>query len=440
MWISPRTRRRPAWSSSPVTAFTPRKTRRGSTEASSARTSSARARRCQDAPLTLRPRCAGLAVLTPALRALHIGTCPTMPDFTLHQTPARPPSHHSRRSASSENPTRTRGSPPHDLSRIRSWGTAIRIPPPRTATSVTPAAQHEGLDRHHLWPRVDHNPPHPAPNTNQPTNASMDGQAHGDRARRNTERERRDTEQTGRPGTAVSVVNRGANGYQISNTNERPGTGSRAVGVDEPADPMCVHWGWRGGAARPLRTPAARASQAAVARGRPPRDLAVAGSAPTPHVASTPARVNGFAVLRSAPALRTSHRFASVSVFSLMRPSLRSERVYRAHGHPRPSTASPSSAPLRPFQGDCRSRPCRKLLRASRKAGPRSTRRSATRERRSVVAGIRFRQPCPRRGPGRNRCRHGALRKRRSAGDQQPSGGRGRDCDRGRATPGTCRG
>ena len=36
--------------------------------------------------------------------------------------------------------------------------------------------------------------------------------------------------------------------------------------------------------------------------------------------------------------------------------------VHVAHGRPRPSTAAPSSAPLRPFQGDCRDRPCGKSL------------------------------------------------------------------------------
>ena len=49
------------------------------------------------------------------------------------------------------------------------------------------------------------------------------------------------------------------------------------------------------------------------------------------------------------------------------RPSLRSERVYLAHGHPRPSTrfAGPSlrCGPL----GDCRGPPCGKPLRASRR-------------------------------------------------------------------------
>ncbi len=43
----------------------------------------------------------------------------------------------------------------------------------------------------------------------------------------------------------------------------------------EPADPMCVHWGWRGGAARPLRTPGSartcRAGGVAPADVRPSR-------------------------------------------------------------------------------------------------------------------------------------------------------------------------
>ena len=61
------------------------------------------------------------------------------------------------------------------------------------------------------------------------------------------------------------------------------------------------------------------------------------------------------------------------------RPSLRSERVYLAHGHPRPSTryAGPPATRVLPLRcgpsDDCRARPCGKCLWASRKAGPLST-------------------------------------------------------------------
>ena len=44
-------------------------------------------------------------------------------------------------------------------------------------------------------------------------------------------------------------------------------------------------------------------------------------------------------------------------------PSLRSERVYLAHGQPRPSTRiRGSSATLPAPLGDCRGRPCGKAL------------------------------------------------------------------------------
>ena len=46
---------------------------------------------------------------------------------------------------------------------------------------------------------------------------------------------------------------------EMSNRRRRqPPPGNRSwwwSEVDEPADPMCVHWGWRGVAAHPLRTP-----------------------------------------------------------------------------------------------------------------------------------------------------------------------------------------
>ena len=58
--------------------------------ASSASTASARALRRQDSPLPLRPCCAGLAVLTPAPRALQAGNCPTMPEPRLRPTGSRP--------------------------------------------------------------------------------------------------------------------------------------------------------------------------------------------------------------------------------------------------------------------------------------------------------------------------------------------------------------
>ena len=58
-------------------------------------------------------------------------------------------------------------------------------------------------------------------------------------------------------------------------------------------------------------------------------------------------------------------------------PRCRSERAYLAHGQPRPSTRC-AGPPLRSGPaGDCRARPCGMLLRASQKAGPPSTRRSA---------------------------------------------------------------
>ncbi len=37
--------------------------------------------------------------------------------------------------------------------------------------------------------------------------------------------------------------------------SEETKAGSSQLGSEEPADPMCVHWGWRGGAALSIRTP-----------------------------------------------------------------------------------------------------------------------------------------------------------------------------------------
>ena len=53
-------------------------------------------RHCRDTSLTFGPRYAGLAVVTPAPRALQIGTCPTMADLTLQPDPSSPPSHYNR--------------------------------------------------------------------------------------------------------------------------------------------------------------------------------------------------------------------------------------------------------------------------------------------------------------------------------------------------------
>ncbi len=120
------TRGWPAWFSSPVAAVAPRNATLGSRMASSANTSSARARRCQDAPPPLRGA-GGLD--TGSARA---------PDRQLsddaephaarrrHGHPATTPD--PARSADSENPTTETRSPAHDLSRIRSWGTANQDP------------------------------------------------------------------------------------------------------------------------------------------------------------------------------------------------------------------------------------------------------------------------------------------------------------------------
>ena len=74
------------------------------------------------------------------------------------------------------------------------------------------------------------------------------------------------------------------------------------------------------------------------------------------------------------------------------RPSLRSERVYLAHGHPRPSTrfAGPSlrCGPL----GDCRGRPCGKPLRASRRLALVQREQARRLGRCSVVAKNRYRK------------------------------------------------
>ena len=149
-------------------------------------------------------------------------------------------------------------------------------------------------------------------------------------------------------------------------------------------------------------------------------------------------------------------------------PRCRSERVYLAHGQPRPSTRY-AGPPLRSGpSGDCRARPCGMLLRASQKAGPPSTRRSAAHGKPLSCRGEPLQQtrktgperthparpvrtpgatvedrlmwPRSRHGANRNRRGHGALRRRRSAGGRPPSAERGRGHDRGLAATGTCRG
>ena len=149
-------------------------------------------------------------------------------------------------------------------------------------------------------------------------------------------------------------------------------------------------------------------------------------------------------------------------------PRCRSERVYLAHGQPRPSTRY-AGPPLRSGpSGDCRARPCGMLLRASQKAGPPSTRRSAAHGKPLSCRGEPLQQtrktgperthparpvrtpgatvedrlmwPRSRHGANRNRRGHGALRRRRSAGGRPPSAEPGRGHDRGLAATGTCRG
>ena len=149
-------------------------------------------------------------------------------------------------------------------------------------------------------------------------------------------------------------------------------------------------------------------------------------------------------------------------------PRCRSERVYLAHGQPRPSTRY-AGPPLRSGPaGDCRARPCGMLLRASQKAGPPSTRRSAAHGKPLSCRGEPLQQtrktgperthparpvrtpgatvedrlmwPRSRHGANRNRRGHGALRRRRSAGGRPPSAEPGRGHDRGLEATGTCRG
>ena len=149
-------------------------------------------------------------------------------------------------------------------------------------------------------------------------------------------------------------------------------------------------------------------------------------------------------------------------------PRCRSERVYLAHGQPRPSTRY-AGPPLRSGPaGDCRARPCGMLLRASQKAGPPSTRRSAAHGKPLSCRGEPLQQtrktgperthparpvrtpgatvedrlmwPRSRHGANRNRRGHGASRRRRSAGGRPPSAEPGRGHDRGLEATGTCRG
>ena len=107
------------------------------------------------------------------------------------------------------------------------------------------------------------------------------------------------------------------------------------VRYHEPAYPLCVHWAGRG--LRPLDP--RNGDTAALRRLRPRRRCG-----------------------RRRVAGRQDHERRSEP----RRPT--------AHGRPRPSSrCAPPPLALRPLQGDCRGRPCGKLLRASRKAGPLST-------------------------------------------------------------------
>jgi len=159
--------------------------------------------------------------------------------------------------------------------------------------------------------------------------------------------------------------------------------------------------------------------------------------------------------------------------------------VFLAHGRPRLSSRCAAPSLCYGPVGDCRDRPCGKPLRASRKAGPRSTgsksgvgSRSAVADNRCsdttavylvghcwppfppsvsiasathrYVTGLKrtprapvddsLRQRQSRRGAGRTGRRRAASRRRRSAVGRPPSAGRGRARGRGCATTGTCHG
>ena len=67
------------------------------------------------------------------------------------------------------------------------------------------------------------------------------------------------------------------------------GTGSWFVSDHEPADPMCTHWGWRGGGSAPLDPPAAMAL-AGRRRAPPPAPPGGPPDGQSPHRADPPAR------------------------------------------------------------------------------------------------------------------------------------------------------
>ena len=61
---------------------------------------------------------------------------------------------------------------------------------------------------------------------------------------------------------------------EMSSRRRKPPPGNRSwwwSEVDEPADPMCTHWGWRGGRCAPLDPPAALALEGRPAKGSAPR-------------------------------------------------------------------------------------------------------------------------------------------------------------------------
>ena len=116
-------------------------------------------------------------------------------------------------------------------------------------STTSPAAQH-----------IDHDPnstrlhrPGPFGSSNSSaTDEIIDGHQEHVRIGRGGHRAGRRTQEDPRRATTTIRAER-----EPAHHDQRNRTGwlITTVGGDEPADPMCVHWGWRGEAAPPLRSP-----------------------------------------------------------------------------------------------------------------------------------------------------------------------------------------
>ena len=228
----------------------------------------------------------------------------------------------------------------------------------RLACRSAPSRRVVGLDT--LTPRQ--------PPPTSPTTVPKHGSPSADRRIRTDHRRSGDD----RSGTSTRGE---ASERTIEDMKKRPGNGWLTTLVVMSQPPQCTYIGAGEGALRaPFEPPPTRRPRVACARERRPHDLAVAGSMPARRVASTPARVNGFAVLRCAPALRVTQAGAPAS------------------WPVRPAGVRPASGPAAPSNGSGGNARSRKEFRRTgssggkHRAGPANTRRSGRASRRNRAA------------------------------------------------------